>query len=57
MIFGGYDASLKGSSSVSLDFADNTGLKLVVALRSITKAANSTSSDLLPSGILAVLDS
>lgn len=57
MIFGGYDASLNGSSSVSFDFADNTGRELVVAIQSITKSVAATDTDLLPSSIFAALDS
>lgn len=57
MVFGGYDASLNGSSSVSFNFAENAGRELVVAVQSITKIVDDTRTDLLPSGILAVLDS
>ncbi|KAK0653607.1 hypothetical protein DIS24_g5898 [Lasiodiplodia hormozganensis] len=57
MVFGGYDASLNGSSSVSFNFAENAGRELVVAVQSITKIVDDTRTDLLPNGILAVLDS
>ncbi|GME42230.1 Acid protease [Neofusicoccum parvum] len=57
MIFGGYDTSLNGSSSATFNFAENAGRELVVAVQSITKSGDGASTDLLPNGILAVLDS
>lgn len=56
--FGGYDASLKGASNMSFDFAQNEGRELVVAVQSITKGNDSGgTTELLQDPIFAALDS
>jgi hypothetical protein len=57
LIFGGYDASRFVSNDLTFQFAADNGRELVVGLQTITKSAGNSNTSLLPSGILAALDS
>ncbi|KAF2135461.1 uncharacterized protein K452DRAFT_363145 [Aplosporella prunicola CBS 121167] len=56
-IFGGYDASLIGPSSTSFDFGSDNGRELMVGIQAIKKHAGDNETDLLPTPLLAALDS
>ncbi|KAK8155140.1 aspartic peptidase domain-containing protein [Phyllosticta citrichinensis] len=56
-IFGGYDASLVGPDKLSFDFTPDDGRELVVAIQSIQKTGSNGNVALLPTPVLAALDS
>ncbi|KAK7551657.1 aspartic peptidase domain-containing protein [Phyllosticta citricarpa] len=56
-IFGGYDAALLGPDKLSFDFTPDDGRELVVAIQSIQKTGSNGDVALLPTPVLAALDS
>ncbi|KAK8204857.1 aspartic peptidase domain-containing protein, partial [Phyllosticta capitalensis] len=56
-IFGGYDAALVGPDELSFDFTADDGRELVVAIQSIQKSGSNGEAALLPTAVLAALDS
>jgi hypothetical protein len=57
LVFGGYDASRFVANDLTFQFAADNGRELVVGIQTITKSAGNSNTSLLPSGILAALDS
>lgn len=57
LTLGGYDAARFEPNDLVFHFAPDNSRDLVVAIQSVTSVVNGTSTDLLPSGILAYIDS
>jgi Eukaryotic aspartyl protease len=57
LVFGGYDASRSMPNNYSFELAADDGRELVVGIQTITKSAGNSNMPLLPSGILAAIDS
>ena len=57
LTLGGYDSSKFTSNGISFSFGPQSDRQLTVALNSVTSSSGGSSTDLLPNGILTLIDS